>query len=542
MTRPTRGEELFPAILALACVLFYLFYSLATLDLPGLCGEEAMKCLLLLKLLSGKPIPLVYNSTSGVLRIIAHLPLFVLFGRTPAALRLTCVGCTLLLFGALFSFFSRAFSRRSACWLVALTSTDLVFVQYSKLGYFSEFIFLMLCLWWGLCALQKFSLNSRARWLCLAFFLFGLGLHIKITFLWYLLGAAASFLLVDRLASLKRLSAKQAAMAGAAFAAGFGLTLIHYFRTSGAAIRLLWANLRGQTTWTGVDNTRYGEHLALRLHQTVDTLAGKMSDLGLGWRGVRIPLIVQFAGWISLAAAAVAAAALLWSALHPAEKAKGAPGNPEGFLFVLFAVVFLGLPLTISDINPAHVFILYPCAQIAIALLFERLCRRAESGPARWALQGFFAAAILLNVAGNVSYARELRRAGVGVSTWSPVVEDVVRYLDARGIREVFTASWDTQKTLEYLGRGRIVPLRYAPEKDRDLCFDVRYPESDIEGFVFQAKGSPPPIFYLSNAESGARDGVLLARGARAHAGRLTVENVFLNPSGVPLFTLYRLD
>jgi len=354
------------------CVFAY--HALTT---PGTSGDPELSGYLPGMELFDRYLPLMEdNPYVGPIELYLQVPLFAALGVNVFALRLLPI-----LFGLAGVLAMAALARRwFGPWpaLVAglLTVTHPVFVHYGREGHDKEEIFTLGFFWLGLLAVDTYFARERrsAGWLVLGAGLWGLGISHKLTFLWYVAGLVVALALLrmrpfgGRWPSVRQgAAAGLAAVAGAAFPIGYNLT------HGGETLRLVWARLWSPTPKDHVDNLDYLGNLGVRLQQLHDTiLGGELWDpnwfpiVGTEAPGLNVPLCAAFAAGVLVLGAGIV------RDRSPFDRDRLA------WLFVVFGVVLLCSPFTVSYHHPSHLLVLYPFPQLVVALLVVAFARRVR--------------------------------------------------------------------------------------------------------------------------------------------------------------------
>ena len=283
----------------LAALLVFLILALADLLLPGMHNDEGLHGLaagyvlapesaagsriVINQFLSffGRLFPVMLESYDGAVLPYFLAPFLGLFGHSLFALRLAMV---LLSAGTLVCIYESVrswFGRPTAGVAVLLIATNLFFVDYSRISLHRNEVAALFFLWAGLWALTRYGAAPRTRTLVLAAFPLGLGLSMKITFLWYLTALGGAGFLLRRRLGMKLARGRDLAWAAAAFSAGLLPLIVYNIDRGGWTLRLLWDSLLSPTRADkgGVDNARYWANLWTRCGQLGEILAGKLPAL-----------------------------------------------------------------------------------------------------------------------------------------------------------------------------------------------------------------------------------------------------------------------
>ncbi|MCS7003234.1 MAG: glycosyltransferase family 39 protein [Dehalococcoidia bacterium] len=350
------------------------FLALAThqIDLPGLYYDEAADAVPAMQIVLGQPVelfrgagvwfgdrawPLMVMDYVGAVSTYLLVGSIAIFGVTVEAVRAMPIA-----FGVVALLLAYGFLRGAvgvpaaliALWLVAVTPS---FVFWTRQGVHVSSIMLVCStavLWLGL------AWWRRGGWwrLALAGFLLGLGVSIKLLFIWYPVALLATALvlrppLLARRFWLRWQDAPAVALGVALSVVGAGFLIIYNLQTQGT-LQVLMENAT-QTSY-GVDNRAFFANLLTRL----DAFAAYLRGENFWYFGQLFanPLTVGV-----FVVASVALAAL--TALDPAHRARW---RVPAFFGVMIAVIIAQSTVTVSSLSATHFYLLYPLPQAIIAL------------------------------------------------------------------------------------------------------------------------------------------------------------------------------
>ena len=431
---PTFDQHLLRTVMPpLVLALLFLGLTVPTIHSPPVFPEEEQECVLTYALLTtpadevepaalsviptvelfDRHLPVMEdNAYVGPIELYLQQPFFVVFGRTIYALRILPLAAALVGLLAAFVVFRRWFGLRVAFVAALLTATHPVFVHESKQGHDYEEIFTCSFFWLALMLGDRYLQGNRPRllWLFSATFVAGLGLCHKITFIWYLLGLSAALiaaLIWRRKEVLAALRPAELALSILPFLAATSTSWIYAVQSRGETLRVMARALVEPTAKDEIRNVDYLTNLWVRIQQ-LDAVILKGEIWHPSWfriiEGVEFPLnglfaVLFFAGFVVVLAFAIRR--------HPA-----LPRDPLIFLFIVFTVVFLCSPFTVSYHHPSHLLVMYPFPQLVIALflgLFSHVLGRSTL--AMWATSLVLIAVVSLNL--NLTFTYTARVAEV---------------------------------------------------------------------------------------------------------------------------------
>lgn len=313
------------------------------------------------------------NAYVGPVELYLQMPFFALFGVNCFGLRALTIVVALLGLLAAYSVVRTWFGLRAAMVMGLLTATHPVFVHLCKQGHDYEEIFTAAFFWGALFFVVRYLQDEDRHpgWLCVGGLLAGLGLCHKITFAWYILGALVALVVAwkvmrDRLVA--ELRPAHLAMAGVCMLAGYGFTILYNVRDGWPTLRIMARSLVEPTPKDHVENWDYLTNLWVRFQQFNDViLKGEIwhpnwfTILGDTTFTFNSPLSVLFFS------------GLVVVTVYVLRGKTRLPKAPLFFLFIVFGVVFLLSPFTVSYHHTTHLLVMYPFPQIVIALFLGLL-------------------------------------------------------------------------------------------------------------------------------------------------------------------------
>ena len=501
----------------------------------------------------GRIIPVMSAPYLGSVMAYWLFPFLCLLGPGVTALRLPMV----LLSSATLVFLHGAcrswFGRRVAIIATALTAADLSFAQFGRLALQREEIVMIFFLWAALYFLTRYRESGGYRFLCGAALFLGLGISMKIIFLWYLAGAAAALSLPGvRRALVPDLGIKKLIAAAGSFCAGAVFLIVYNVKQSWATARLLVSSLLvPNSSWelvSGVNNLDYPHNLAVRLLQVFDMLGGRIERC-IFW-GVRDPLSSGFPSRaMSCLFLIFMAGGIALRLLRRKEPRTGVAEPACLFLVILYSAVLLLSPFTVSGFDPGHMFMLLPFPQIAAAWFLASLLNGAGSrGAPRFVIGALLLISCLVfNAAANVDFSRKMRADG-GSGRWSTSIGELTDYLVRKRIERPVMFGIALQEDILFLSgfkiNSRVLEDRSGPDADMEISEDALSAKAVDGLYSAAAAAGPGPIYCIwagSEGESVSVRDYFFRRAARD--GRALIqEKIFVNRAGRPVYWLYRLD
>jgi len=550
------------AIISLGLVAF-LALSLHQMELPGLNYDEAFDVVPAMQLLLGRPIellrgsgiriagrtfPLMVMDYKGTVHTYLTIPFFLLLGINVFTLRLSTVTFATLTLLATYFLARELYGRRAAAIAFFLLAVNPSFVFWSRQGVlwtsimtlFSTGSLFFLLKWWH---------KKSQAYLYLGAFFIGLGLSAKLSFLWFPLALAATWLTLGRPIP-PRLDGVQAAIAALSFLIGASPLIIYNLQTGGT-IKVLLENLT--TSYYGTSNLAFFSNLKVRASQFGALLTGRnFWYLGGGCGNDLYPVLFL--------AIAVGSLSLAIKAREDWRKV--------AFPLLMMAFMVVESCATVSSLWPEHYLILLPLPQLAIAAGVSVLVRRSglstsqsgDESALSCADRGVrerltplnlldlsklaLGAAILivaLLMGGDLwvdwRYHRALAYCG-GLRAHSDAVYKLADYLDEQGVASPLAMDWGIKTSVQFLTLGRVNPVElfgYESTMDVDPTLEERlapFLENSDSLFIFHSKEA--------TAFQGRREA--FERLAEAGGKKLMVEKILYDRGGEPVFELVRVE
>lgn len=465
-------------------------------------------------------VPIMLMGYIGALKAYLFYPIFKLFGVSPATIRWPVIVLALLTLGVAYAVARFSFSRWVSSLLVLTMAVDPAFMYMTKLDYGPVALMLFLKLSALLFALLTISTGSpRYLWGMSA--ACALGLYDKLNFIWFLLAlvVAGGILFHGELAAAWRRDRW-----------GFLLPLLLLVALTSVATVVLvipqFAASQAEASWvTPLDRLRYVLGLYAR------TMNGKALYLLV----TKSPLAT---GSLTNAVVCFGLVGLVVAIIRAARKAGGVARLPLetrilGCHLLIFLLIVVQLLITKKAWGPHHIMMLYP---FQLFIVFGAAVSLAGT-------VGATAAAAVLVVSGlsvGAAYERGFRPTAELEPQWSPVVYDLVDYVNDRSADGIVSVDWGIHNQVWALG----TPRTRTTSRDR-------WPQ-------FRTLGDrrAQEVMYRRDFENRRVLAILHGRGwdimpavrknfmewARVFGMVPTLDRVFTSPAGTVIFEVYSVD
>jgi len=423
------------------------------------------------------------------------------------------------------------FGRRAGFLAGLLAATNLLLLQYSRVALQRNEVLVAFFFWAALLPLTRWCMDRDPRMLGLTGFFLGLGLTLKITFLWYVVALGAAGVTFRSRLGFCEMRSRDWLWAGSGLAAGSALLILYNIERDFATLRLLWDALTAPTAVEGVpkggvDNARYFEHLGLRFEHLWDLLRGEIQPRdrwGVWRRGWAEPL----GQWTAVLCAGAMAWLPLWAWKRRKEDRSGSAALFFGLVFLL---VFLQTPFTVSNFDEAHLLVLLPFPQLALALLTDRWMRPLDRFPRlAWTLCGLLLAPVLIHDLATHRHFDSEAAANGGYEDWSAAVYDAARYLRENGISSPVAFGLALRENVAFLTDREVWP---------ELCLSPEPAQRRRAYARLSASGTMHWLWAETEEEGPCMEEFRLLAAQEGRA--VVVEEVFRNRAGHPAAWLLR--
>lgn len=489
-------------LLLLFFISLYLALQLLNIKLPGLYVDEAFPACGSLQMIKGVgsflPSIKIFNINFPVmlgceyetaLESYILLPFFWLFGVNVIALRLVPIlaGAVMLLF--LYFFLKEFFDKKAASFSILLLIINSVFLLETKLGLNSASMFH----WTGMAALWslfRWYKGRKDRYLYWGIFLLGLGISIRVWFLWFVNGmifSAMIFLKNIRL-RLNKHFLKYNLWGIVFFCLGIFLFIFYNLDKGFPTIKFIITSFK-QTT-CGVDNSSYFHNLYWRLTYFIQFLNGSWPLKYQGCWIERTPLKYISTNPISFW---FFTGCFIWLIVSTVIKKPIFSVKRVLFILMLFMAILFQSPFTLSSLGGPHLFVLFPLVQIITgAALADVLERFRGNKIILTVISCIFLIFILLEcnttIRNNYLY---FERTG-GTGNESDAVYPLARFFEDRKIYKPIVMDWGIYHNLIFLSQGKIIPytFRYVEDgKAKDKFIeDLRDTLKDRYLYIFHSQ------------------------------------------------------
>ncbi len=529
----------FGRVLALAGLIAFWGLALAQPDLPGLYYDEAADAAPAVRLLAGKPVeavrdvsldlfglrlPVMVMDYVGAVSTYLYIPWFGLLGVGVLQLRLLPIAggmITLALAGVLGRRWLGSFPAGLGVLLGAVHPS---FVFWTRQGVHVSSLLGLLAVA-SLLSLDNWLKTGRIRWAYLAAFLFGLGLSVKLLFLWW--GPVLGLYLWVRAgpkagpALAELLRPGRLALAALGVLVGAWMPLYYNLRsggTLGVVTANLWRTSYGVENWRVLDNlaTAFDHMLALVRGDHFWFLGGRFGNAAYP------PVLVGALG------AALAGGFVLGRRDPSWRLLRGLAG--------IILLVTAQSAFTVSGLWPTHLYLLMPLPQLLTVGVIFRLGSLLRGQTLRVVLALLAGLGLGLgDLAADLNYHRTLAETG-GWLRMSDAIYRLVDCLAADPDRPVLALDWGIAAPVVVLTGGRVTPLElffYQPQAPPELV-DMLYGYAGRFPNARYLLHAPEATVYDRRAELG--------RAAAALGRRPVLEFTTHQRDGKPVHLVYRLE
>jgi 4-amino-4-deoxy-L-arabinose transferase-like glycosyltransferase len=571
----------------LLIVLVFLILALWNINYPGLNTDEAAKGVVSSNILRdasdiaqgkiqllgyhvilyGKIFPIMEAQYSGATIPYLIFPFIRFFGLNILALRLCPVIIMAIFLFFLYYFCKNWFGVKVAIAASLITATNLVFVQYSRLGLYRSEIFVMAFFWFGLFFLIKYAQIKRYLFLILGFLFFGLSFSIKITFLYYAVALTIAYFLIGKRNGLLGIfKIKEIAIMLVSFCAGAFFVISYNVIEPWITAKQLFSVLTNvqatsvNTIGEGAKNWDYLNNFSQRLMQFFGILRGDVGDRFF-W-GISGNSAMEVFSSLAVILVIICLGLLLATALFIPSLTKIGK-NRVLFICIIYLAVLLLSPFTMSGFDQGHLLVLLPFPQLALAVFLCTLWSVVSKNKKLVkAIVGFlFVFTIFFNIFMNLYYNMQMQRSG-GYGRWSTAIGELADYLKKNNITAPVMFDYDLYANLIFSTDNQVVPRiydKFYPEPavlayneltltNREIFYLTITPEESerehlLTNEFFRAQNGIFWRDYLKNLSSNKNKYYkdLFMQYVKKSGRVVYLERVFLNRAGVPVYWLYKI-
>jgi 4-amino-4-deoxy-L-arabinose transferase-like glycosyltransferase len=502
-----------PAFLLIP-IAVYLFFSLSSLDLPGLHYDEVLFANAALGNIDGSfvawetnvagcRLPVMLMPYLGAIKAYLYYPLFKWWGPGVVAVRLPVILLGLVTLLITYAFVCQTLGPCTALLSVVFLASDPTFIFMQRTDWGPNAVMMILKVA-SLYFVFRWLHKGELLWLGVACFLMGVGVFDKVIFVWYVAALAVALPLCFWSSLKGRLEVKSCGLALLSFLAGSFPFIVFTIKTRGDSLTnpnlfhlsrlqdfiLRWNVLIGTLNGTAVYNFFNNEllqHLAPLLRRGNE--ASLQSTLSAVQEAIASDGTFQVA-------------ALFLSILMIAVLIKkGRLQFGSNVLFCLFLpVLMLGMIfMTPGATGIQHFVTVYPFPHLVIALA---LCQsegldklRSRRGVPSYRLAAFALGLLFFisQIYTDVRYLQSLRRTG-GVGIWSDAIYPLAEYAQNHPDQFYALMDWGFSNQLLVLTQGGIrkeesfLSIKDSPdseEKVKRMCHLLERPDVLL---IFHAK------------------------------------------------------
>jgi len=535
-----------PRLILFTLISLYLFLELLNITVPGLYDDEALPACGAIQIINRSiPIlmpavklfnihfPLVIPPYHTALESYILLPFFWLFGIKVVVLRSVPIimGAITLIF--VYLFLKDFFDKKVGLLAVFLLVINNIFLLETKLGLNSASMLHFAAIG-ALLSLWRWYRGKGEKYFYLGIFLLGLGISIRVWFTWFVDGVFLLGLIFYKniVNKIKKNILRYTLFGTVIFCLGIFLFIFYNITSNLATIKHIIEHF--SDTRNGINNFEYLGNLISRLRNFSLWLNGSWSLLEQGGWYNRTPMKDIFTNPVS-------PGLFLWSFIYLTLAAffKKSHYSCRRVLFILllFIVILLQSPLTLSTLGGPHLFILYPLIQIIIALAFIDIIRKFKTNKIMFC---FIAAVFFIfifkecNNTFNNNYLYFNKTGGTGNNSNS--IYAVSKYLEDQQISEPIIMDWGIYHNLIFLSQGKAAPK----------TFGYIQGGHHKEIFVAELKNllKRPNTYIFHAVEFSNRQDVyaIFIEVCRELGKSIIKEKIFYQKDGKPVFVIYSVS
>jgi uncharacterized membrane protein len=465
-------------IILFGLIIFYLILELLSINLGGVYCDEAMPACGALSIiipvepfgpyasfnfrLFKKDFPIMIVDYYSALESYILIPFFLLFGINVVALRLCPIIFEMFALIFLYILLKELFNRKIALVTLFILIINSVFLYYVKTGihtasilHFTSILCLLLLWKW-----YKENKNKN-KYLYFTIFLLGIGISIRMWFVWFVNTIIIlSILFINKIKNtLKKNIFRYTIYGTLFFSLGIILFIIYNFKNNFATIRYIIEHF--SKTRLGVNNFEYLHNLNVRLSVFSYYLNGIQTLIDEGsWKN-RIIGIKEYVS-INNISGLFFLYSLLWNVFSIIFKKGLFSYKRKLFITLIFILIFLQSPFTLSNLGGPHLFILYPFIQIIEALAIVESIEVFKRNKAMLTIVSCVLLIFIfkeINVTFRNNYLYFLKTGGSGNN--SDAIYDLTKWLKENGYYRPVVMDWGIYHNLIFISKAKIVPMTF---------------------------------------------------------------------------------
>jgi len=534
-----------PKIVLLIFISLYLFLELLNITLPGLYGDEALPAcgsIQIIKKLApilfpivkffGTYFPLMLGSESYHVALESYilLPFFWLFGINVIVLRLVPIFMEVITLVFIYLFLKDFFDKKVGLLAVFLLVINHIFLLETKLGLNSASM-LHFAAMGVLLSLWRWYRSKGEKYFYLGIFMLGLGISIRVWFVWFVGGIFLLGLIFykDIGNKIKKNILKYSLFGAVIFCLGIFFFIFYNITSNFSTVRYIIEHFFD--TKNKINNIEYFGNLISRLRNFGLWLNGSWSLLEQGGWYNRTPMKDISTNPVSCG---LFLGSFIYLALNGIFKRSYYSRKRVLFILLLFIMILLQTPLTLSTLGGPHLFILYPLIQIIMALAFVDIIRNFKANKIILCFISAVFSIFIFNECSNTfnnSYVYFNKTGGTGNNSNS--IYAVSKYLEEKKIYEPILMDWGIYYNLIFLSEGRSTPKTAS------------YIEGGGEKGVFieELKNSlkKPNVYIFHADEFSNRQDVyaIFKEICKEYNKNIITEKIFYQRDGKPVFVVY---
>lgn len=532
---------------------FFLFILISNIHSPGVWNDEAWVIKEAKDIIYNRHFPVIEYEHPVTIRSYLSVPFLILFGVSISSLRLLPIFSSLVTVWLIYYLCRSWFGSRVGFITAMLTITNLAFVQYTKIGAFYAESLVVFFFWLSIFCLWKYILRRKNFYLFLAFFIFGLALSMKITFLAYIVGMAVVYLIWrEKINLVVRLRFRHWMIAFFSFCLGNYLLIRFNIKKPFVTFKLLINSLTHPTS-DGCNNLFFLKNFDTRLEQLYQMFSGKIEE-SFGWGVIKTNFIEHLGSFIY---ALLVISFIIVFLVSFFKKTRFIIHRTKvSILYVFYAIVFICACFTVFSMREEHLFVLFPFPQLVMALSLEYLYYRFKKNPFFLipVYSVFFILPIIFNTSLNIHYNSQMEKNG-GSGVWSIAIYDLIEYLQKNKISNPICFFQEPVSTIQVLSNNEVEPVllggnekcfqffRASPKASRYLDNLDSIKKLMVETYEKHYFNKQNYFYIITNdpVENEFSEFESLKMFAKDYNKRPVLEKIFYNKISEPIYYLYQV-
>lgn len=433
-------------LILIAIVSYYLIWELRAITLPPLMTDEGWLACISYKTINnlfqhdctpyyvtilGRWVPVMSLPYHGVAMTYFLIPFLLLGGLNVLTIRLFSITVGLITILLLYFFCKRFLNKKAALIISSLLAIDWAFILETKIGLVWGTMMYISQIGSLLCFLEWYK-RQRRFYFFIGSFLLGLGICVVGVFVYFVIALAIYFVIF--ITFIKKDFLKQGIIPSliigvVGFCLGASPLICYEIKNQFAIVRYVLEHFF-ETQNVGINNLQYMNHLLHRTRQFIELPSVFLNEQinGFNNKGAHLvsKIMMQFYFYLFSLSIICHLLSIIFK--------KGSFQEQKRIMLIIFFVMFLQIPFTLSDFKHGHLLIFLPITKILMGIFLFELMNLSKG--VRTAMKAIPLGLFIMHSYGLMNYYAILDKTGAAGGS-SDAIYRVVDYLVSKKIKDV---------------------------------------------------------------------------------------------------------